>query len=85
MKTETGVRDAVRSFVCAQILAADSGAGEITDDTELVQRGIVDSINVLRIVDFVEENWEILLEPEDIYQFTTIERIAAIVQSKRSA
>jgi acyl carrier protein len=71
----------VRALIVAEMLQGDDAA-TLTSTTELVESGIVDSINVLKLVDFIEETYDLLLEPEDIRQFTTIAGIVRVVAAK---
>jgi acyl carrier protein len=71
----------VRDLIVREMLQGEESA-ELTSTTELVETGIVDSINVLKLVDFVEETYSIELEPEDIRQFTTISSIVRVVEGK---
>ncbi|MGQ0722513.1 MAG: acyl carrier protein [Candidatus Eiseniibacteriota bacterium] len=71
----------VRDLIVREMLQGEESA-DLTSTTELVETGIVDSINVLKLVDFVEETCSIELEPEDIRQFTTIAGIVRVVESK---
>ena len=80
MSTVDTLEDAVRKFIVDELL---QGQGEeLTNSTQLVEAGIVDSINVLKLVDFVEEGYEIELEPNDIRKFTSVTNIVEVVQNK---
>lgn len=58
---------------------------EIGNDLHLVEQGIIDSMGILRLIDFIEEEFDIALEPEDlmIENFSTIDAIAAFITSKQ--
>jgi acyl carrier protein len=80
--SENGSLEArVRALIVAEMLQGEDSA-TLTSTTELVETGIVDSINVLKLVDFIEENYDVILEPEDIRQFTTISNIARVLAGK---
>jgi len=76
-----GVLPTIREFVREAFLYGEARP-EVTDAAELVKTGIIDSINVLRLVDFVEETYEIELEPADITRFTSIVDITAVIEEK---
>jgi acyl carrier protein len=80
LETET-LEARVRALIVAEMLQGDDSA-TLTSTTELVESGIVDSINVLKLVDFIEETYDLLLEPEDIRRFTTIAGIVRVVAAK---
>ncbi len=71
----------IRALIVEEMLQGCDEPG-LTSATDLVQAGIVGSINVLRLVDFVEEQYDMELMPADIRQFTTIANIARIVGEK---
>jgi len=71
----------IRALIVEEMLQGCDDA-ELTSATNLVLAGIVDSINVLRLVDFVEVEYVMELMPADIRQFTTIANIARIVGEK---
>ena len=81
MSTNGQLETAVRTVIVNDILGG-KGAETLTNTTELVESGIVDSINVLKLVDFIEEQYDIELEPEDIGEFTTISKIVGVVEAK---
>jgi acyl carrier protein len=81
MPTNGNLEAGVRALIVREMLQGEESA-DLTSTTELVETGIVDSINVLKLVDFVEETCAIELEPEDIRQFTTISNIVRVVESK---
>lgn len=81
MGSKAVVLPTVREFVTGVFLDGEERA-EVTDTDELVKTGIIDSINVLRLVEFVEETYEIELEPADITRFTTIANITAVIEEK---
>ena len=78
-----GVTGQVREFI-ARELATDGNGLTLADRDLLVERGVLDSMGVLRLILFLEERFGIRvadheLVPED---FATLERIAAFVASK---
>lgn len=74
----------VRDFLMTEVLQEGADSDELADTTELVQSGLLDSISVLGLVDFIEEEFDIILEVEDIRDFKSIVQIAEIVRSKVS-
>lgn len=81
METDRNVETNVREFIRRELLQGQDSR-PLTDTTHLVEGGIVDSINVLRMVDFLEERYDVLVEPTDIREFTTISNIARIVRAR---
>lgn len=71
----------IRRFVIKEFLKGD-GENELDDDTHLVKTGRVDSLNVLNLVEFIEEQYDIELEPGDIQRFTSIANITQGIMAK---
>jgi acyl carrier protein len=55
---------------------------DITPQTELIARNLLDSMDLLRLVSFLEESFDISLDPDLLVpeNFETPERIAALVE-----
>jgi acyl carrier protein len=71
---------AIRDFILASYQR--ERADGLTNSDHLVELGILDSINVIRLVDFLEETYGIELVPDDLFEMTTITNISRIVQRK---
>mgnify|MGYP002623183262 CR=1 FL=1 len=79
--TVTTIEGSVGSFVEEAFLAGEE-TSDLEDSTDLVAIGVVDSINVLQLVEFLEETYDILLEPEDLPRLTSVKNIAQVVRDK---
>ena len=77
------IQSEVRDFVVDAFLYGEDDP-EILSDTNLVERGVVDSINVLQLVEFMEESYDIMLEPEDLFQLISIANIAELIEVRRT-
>ena len=75
------ILSAIRRFVIDEFLKGE-GEHELGDDTHLVKTGVVDSLNVLRLVEFIEEGYDMELEPADIQKFTSVANIADGITAK---
>ena len=60
-------------------------ASDISATTPLIELGLLDSIALVRLVSFLEQEFGVAIEWNDITPkaFDTIEKIATLVQSKR--
>jgi acyl carrier protein len=60
---------------------------QLTSDYPLIERGIVDSLGIMHLVSFVEREYGITVEDEELTpdNFETIGAIAALVRSKGGA
>ena len=59
----------------------------LTETTPLISGGILDSIGMLKVVKYLEENYQIQVEAHevDVENFDTIELIAQFVRAKTPA
>jgi acyl carrier protein len=58
-----GVRESIARFIADEFLH-DTEADDIPDDLNLIDAGIVDSLGLLKIVAFLEEELRVSIEPE---------------------
>lgn len=56
-------REVIARFIADEFLG-DTQAKDIPDDLNLIDAGIVDSLGLLRIVAFLEEELAVVIEPE---------------------
>ena len=75
----------VRKFVLESFSLARKR--QIGNSDALIESGIVDSQGVLEVVGFIEQQFSIIVEDEELSpeNFQTIDRIAAFIQSKTSS
>ncbi len=79
------VEETIRSYITKNILFNDNGY-PYPDDASFLEEGIVDSMNVLELIMFVEEVFHITVEDEEITpdNFDSISKLAAYVRRKMS-
>jgi len=75
-------RQSVRDFVMES--AQTKGVLTVTDEESLVENGVMDSLEFFRLVGFLEENLEILVDDKDVRleNFQSIAAILRYVESK---
>ena len=75
----------IRSFIAENILFS-SGGYLYPDDASFLDEGIVDSMNVLEIVTFVEKKFGIAVAQQEIVpdNFDSVGKLAGYVWRKRS-
>jgi acyl carrier protein len=73
----------VRSFVMENFFFGE-GDGHFSNDDSFLENGLVDSIGILSLVEFVKEKYAITIEDEEIVpdNWDSVCRIAAFVQTK---
>ncbi len=78
------IRQSVRTYIASTFLDEQS-AEELSDSTPLISGGVLDSINTLKLVLFLEESFQIDVEAHEvgIDHLDSVAQIAALVASKR--
>jgi acyl carrier protein len=79
------IKTEVREFIASHYLP-DAPAETITDTMPLITSGIIDSIGMLGLVDFIESRYAIEFMPReiDVYTLDTVERIESLIRAKQS-
>ena len=73
----------IRSYIAQNILFSENGH-PYSDDASFLDEHIVDSMNVLELVMFVEETFGVAVEDQEIVpeNFDSVSKLAAFVRSK---
>jgi acyl carrier protein len=79
------IKDEIRRYVLDNFLPA--GGNGFDDATPLITGGVIDSIGMIGLVNFIEGRYGIEFLPRevDIHHLDTVARIEQIVLQKRSA
>src|SRR4029079_5664802 len=77
------ISDTLRTFILSDVWL-DGSPDELGNDTPLLERGILDSLGILNLVSFIEDEWGVTVEDEELIpeHFGTISRIAQLIESK---
>lgn len=82
------VRSEIKDFIVG-VIAADSGRDvtDFDDDESLLDAGILDSLGVLKLVSFVDEEMHIDLPLEKLRleDFASLDSICALIERYRNA
>ncbi len=75
--------DLIRSYISQNILFSGNSY-PYPDDASFLDEGIVDSMNVLELVTFVEDRFGITVDDQEIVpdHFDSVSKLAAYVQSR---
>ncbi len=75
----------LKDYILSEFLVGED-PDELTDSTELMTAGVLDSIATLKLVTFLEEQFSITLEAHEasVEHLNTIEDIARLVRSKQA-
>lgn len=78
------MNELLREFVLRELLSGMADAGELDEATPLISTGILDSLAVLKLVTFLEEEFGISVAPEeaDEEHLNTLADIARLVNGK---
>ena len=84
--TEAEIVDETRRYITENFLYARPDR-VVAEDEHLMERGIVDSMGMMELIDFLEERFGLQTADEEVTEqnLATLRRIAAFVASKRSA
>ncbi|MFF4173872.1 acyl carrier protein [Streptomyces sp. NPDC001744] len=76
---------AVRTFIVEEFLP-DVPAGELTDDHDLLENGVVDSLGLLKVIAWLEDRYGIDADTVDLdpESFTTVASITAFIERSAS-
>ncbi len=80
------VEKQIRTYIAQNILFTGNDY-PYADDISFLDQGIVDSMNVLELVNFVEERYGLKVDDRDIVpdNFDSVARLAAYVRGKQPA
>ena len=83
--TVTMSHEVIRNFVIENFLFGQGG-GELSNDDEFLKMGIMDSMGVLELVGFLEEEFEISVDDEELIpdNLDSVNRIVAYLARKTS-
>jgi len=76
----------IKTYILSEFLPGEDPAA-LTDSTELVTTGILDSIAVLKAVSFLEKEFGITIEPHEavVENLNTVSDLARLVTSKKAS
>lgn len=80
------IRETVRFFILDNFLPGEDPAN-LTDTTELKESGILDSLSTLKLITFLEEQFKVEFEAEDLDagNLASLASIEQLVRSKQGA
>jgi hypothetical protein len=64
--SEAGVRVALRDFVVA--LARRASPAPLADSANMFDAGVLSSLNVLELVQFLSTSWGVRVSPRDVFE-----------------
>jgi len=73
----------IKNFIRTELIYDDEK--DFDDNTNLIERGIVDSMSLVRLISFIEENCDIQVQDEDIVpeNFSSLNKISSFIAERR--
>ncbi|WP_299963942.1 acyl carrier protein [uncultured Roseobacter sp.] len=73
----------LRTFI-ADEFAMDLTPDQLTDDLDLIENGIIDSLGVLKLIAFLEGEFDLIITPDELDpdNYHTISMIEDIIREK---
>jgi acyl carrier protein len=73
----------IKNFIRTELIYDDEK--DFDENTNLIERGIVDSMSLVRLISFIEENCEIQVQDEDIVpeNFSSLNKISNFITERR--
>ena len=73
----------IKNFVRTELIYDDEK--DFDENTNLIERGIIDSMSLVRLISFLEENYEIQVQDEDIVpeNFSSLNKISTFISERR--
>lgn len=77
------IKSSIKQFILEEFLPGERPEA-LTDDTPLVDEGVLDSLATLRLVSFLEKQFKVSLAPHEVdaEYLNTLPSIAALIRSK---
>ena len=75
----------IERFIVEELLVGDSRA-QITSDTSLISSGVIDSLSLIRLINFIEEHFRVTIEDEEVIpdNFETINALHSLIAGKQN-
>jgi acyl carrier protein len=82
METPAAIKDKIRDYI--QESAKYTGVTGITDDSSLIEAGVIDSLQLVRVVAFIEDTFGVNVADEEILpqNFESINGMELLVMAK---
>jgi len=80
------MKEKIKEILLAEFIEVEN-PDELTYDLALLSSGVLDSISILQLVDVLEKEFSIEFEPHELDKdlFDTIDKIASLVEAKKSS
>ncbi len=81
--TDEQIFDALASFFVKEGISRE-GAIAVAPDTDIIGQGLVDSLGIFKLIAFVEENFAVTIEPDEVLleNFQTLRALRNLIVKK---
>ena len=81
--SNTQIEQRIRSYIAANVLYSD-GEFSHPDQASFLQEGIIDSLGVMELVEFVQKDFGVKVEQQEVTpdNFDSVEKLAGFVRRK---
>jgi len=79
------IKDQLRNYIFSE-LARDNYSKNLSDDDSLVENGVLDSVAIVQLLSFIEDNFGIIINDEELIpeNFETINSMYSLIKLKES-
>ena len=83
---EQNIEPSIRDFIATRLLYSNEGFN-YADDASLLREGIIDSLGVVELVEFLQAQFQLKVEQQEVRpdNFDSVAKMAAFVRRKRGA
>jgi acyl carrier protein len=81
MQTDISIKDKIRDYILESTF---DDVKNITDDTLIFEKGVLDSMGLLFLIEFLKEEFGVTTNDDELVEenFESINRIVAFLESK---
>ena len=78
------IESRIRQFILQNLYYTEENA--LDDDASFLETGVVDSMGVMELVAFVQAEWSVTIEPQEVVveNFDSVRKLARFVRRKLS-
>lgn len=78
------IEEHIRGFIACNLLYSDTGF-TYADDTSFLEEGIIDSLGVVELVEFVQKTFGVAVDQQEVVtaHFDSVAKLAAFVRRKQ--
>jgi acyl carrier protein len=84
--TSTDIESRVRGFIAENLLFSNKGYPH-SDETSFLETGVVDSMGIMELVMFIEENFSINIEDHEVIpdNFDSVSKVGSYIRQKMAS